>query len=58
MKGERNLMEYVYCIFKHDNLLLKICASAEIAIDTRDKLCKEEGYSDEHLFIRKKELIK
>jgi hypothetical protein len=55
-KGRRK-MKYVYCIFKYDKTLLKICENAEVAIDERDKLCEEQGYSPQYLIIEKKELI-
>lgn len=50
-------MKYVYCIFKYDKTLLKICENAKVAIDERDKLCEEQGYSPQYLIIQKIELI-
>ena len=50
-------MKYVYCIFNDNGCLLKVCVNAEVAVDERDRLCITERYSDEHLHIRKKELI-
>lgn len=56
-KRKKCKMKYVYCIFKYDRTLLKICENAEVAIDERDKLCEEQGYSPQYLIIEKKELI-
>lgn len=50
-------MKYVYCIFNYEMKLLKICENAEVAIDERDKLCEEQGYSPQYLIIKKIELI-
>jgi len=50
-------MKYVYCIFNYERKLKKICESAEVAIDERDRLCEEQGYSPQYLIIEKIELI-
>ena len=50
-------MKYVYCIFNYEMRLMKICENAEVAIDERDRLCEEQGYSPQFLIIKKVELI-